>query len=223
VHEGQRLLIDQDTESFRKMSEAAKKSRQDTALIVKSLNSLMGIVSGLVSDGELNEKEILFLKTWCDEHRLIAGEYPANIIFRRVHEVLLDGVISTDEREFLLRELTILSGSHFAETGSAQSELIDGLFDDDPSVIFDSNEFVFTGKFMFGTREACEAATLKRGATVKKDITQKTNYLVIGSRASPEWIAENFGRKIQKAADMANSGDFEIAIVREVDWTLSLS
>ena len=215
MHESQGLLIDQDAESFRNMSDVAKKSRQDTALIVKSLNSLMGIVSGLVSDGELNEKEILFLKTWCDEHRLIAREYPANIIFRRVHEVLLDGVISIDEREFLLRELTILSGSHFAETGSAQSELIDALFD--------SNEFVFTGKFMFGTREACELATLKRGATVKNDITQKTNYLVIGSRASPEWIAENFGRKIQKAAEMANSGDFEISIVREVDWTLSLS
>ena len=182
----------------------------------------MGIVSGLVSDGELNDKEILFLKTWCDEHRLLASEYPANIIFRRVHEVLLDGLITQEEREYLIRELTILSGSHFSETGSAQSEQIESLFDDDPSVIFDGNEFVFTGKFMFGTRDACELATLKRGAKVKKDITQQTNYLVIGSRASPDWIAENFGRKIQKAAEMASSGEFEISIVREVDWTMSL-
>lgn len=204
------------------MNDTSKKIKLETSLIVKSLNSLMGIVSGLVSDGELNNKEILFLKTWCEDHRFLASEYPANIIFRRVHEVLLDGVITQEERDYLLKELTILSGSHFAETGSAQSEQIEALFDDDPNVIFQGNEFVFTGKFLFGTRDICESATLKRGAKVKKDITQDTNYLVIGSRASPDWIAENFGRKIQKAAEMADSGKFEISIVREVDWTLSL-
>ena len=205
------------------MSDSIKKNAKiETAIIVKSLNSLMGIVSGLVSDGELNDKEILFLKTWCDENRHIASEYPANIIFRRIHEVLVDGVVTDEERKHLVNELTILCGNDFANTGSALPEHIEGIFDDDPTVIFPENEFVFTGKFLYGTRTACEAAVVKRGATVKDYITQDTNYLVIGTRASPEWIAENFGRKIQKAADMAESGMYEISIIREVDWTMSL-
>jgi NAD-dependent DNA ligase len=205
------------------MNDENKKMKKiETSIIVKSLNSLMGIISGLVSDGELNDKEILFLKTWTDENRHIAGEYPANIIFRRVHEVLIDSIITDKEREHLLNELKIISGNDFAMTGSAMPEQIESIFDNDPTVIYAGNEFVFTGKFLFGTRNACEETVIKRGARVKDYITQDTNYLVIGTRSSPEWITENFGRKIQKAAEMASSGEYEISIIREVDWTMSL-
>jgi NAD-dependent DNA ligase len=204
------------------MNDVAKFRKMETALIVKSLNSLMGIISGLVSDGELNDKEVLFLKTWCDENRHIAGEYPASIIFRRIHEVLLDNIITEDERKHLLHELKTLSGNDFSNTGAALPEHIESIFDNDPTVIFENNEFVFTGEFMFGTRVACQAAVTKRGATVKDYVTHQTNYLVIGTRSSPDWITENFGRKIQKAAEMASSGDYEISILREVDWTMNL-
>jgi hypothetical protein len=97
----------------------------ETKNIIRSINSLMGIITGLVSDGELNDKEILFLKTWCSENNHLAGEYPANIIFRRIHEVLIDNVITTEERDYLLKELTLISGNHFSETGSALPEHID--------------------------------------------------------------------------------------------------
>jgi len=196
--------------------------KTETAIVVKSLNSLMGILSGIVSDGELNNKEILFLKTWCDENRHITGEYPANIVFRRVHEVLIDGVITDEERQRLLRELKVISGNYFSTTGSAMPEHIESIFDNDPTIIYENNEFVFTGEFIFGTRAACQRAVLRRGGTIKDCMTLSANYLVIGSRSSPDWIAENFGRKIQKAVKMASSGEYEIAIIREADWTMSL-
>ncbi len=203
-------------------TEIGKNTKLETTQIVKSLNSLLGIVSGLVSDGELNDLEIRFLKIWCDENKHIANQYPANIIFRRVHEVLVDNVITAEEREHLLKELKIISGNDFSNSGAALPEHIENIFDDDPTVIHPKNEFVFTGGFMFGTRSACEAAAQHRGALVKSYITQNTNYLVVGSRTSPDWIAENFGRKIQKAVEMAQSGDYEISIVREADWAMSL-
>ena len=68
-----------------------------------------------------------------------------------------------------------------------------------------------------------EFATRLKQVMTAKGIKTQSNYLVIGTRASPEWIAENFGRKIQKAADMAESGMYEISIIREVDWTMSLN
>ena len=203
-------------------SEIKKTVKLATSLIIKSLNSLMGIVTGLVSDGELNEVEIRFLKIWCAENRHIANQYPANIIFRRVHEVLRDDVLTKDERDHLLDQLKILSGNDFSNTGSALPEHIANIFDDDPLVIFKENEFVFTGLFMFGTRNACETAVLHRGGRVNDYITKKTNYLVVGTRTSPDWITENFGRKIQKAAEMASSGEYEIAIIREADWAMHL-
>lgn len=201
---------------------AQKNGKLATNQIIKSINSLLGIVSGLVSDGDLNDKEILFLRTWCSENSHISNKYPANIIFRRVHEVLLDGVITPEERVHLLSELQILSGNDFFQTGSALPEQIQNIFDDDPMVIIPKNEFVFTGRFMFGTRPACEAAVVQRGGSAKDYITEKTNYVVIGTRTSPDWIAENFGRKIQKAVEMSNSGNYEICIVREADWVMGL-
>ena len=125
-----------------------KHKKMETSLIIKSLNSLMGIIAGVVGDGELNNKEILFLKTWCDENRHIAGEYPANIIFRSVHEVLIDNVITEEERVHLLHVLKNISGNDFSNTGSALPEHIESIFDNDPTVILANNEFVFTGEFI---------------------------------------------------------------------------
>lgn len=75
---------------------------------------------------------------------------------------------------------------------------------------------------MFGTRAACQKATEARGGQTSDNVTKKTNYLVIGSMVSPAWIESNFGRKIQKAAEIAQSGKYEIAIIREADWAMAL-
>ena len=190
--------------------------------ILKHLNNLTGIISGLVCDDHLHEAEINYLSTWMTEHPELAQEYPASIIYRRVREVLSDGVITSQERDYLLQEFKILSGTNFLETGAALHDHIASVFDTDPHVIIPSNNFVFTGKFLWGTRAACEKAVVQRGGSFSDRITLTTNYLVVGSMSSPDWITENFGRKIQKAAEMAESGEFEISIIREPDWVMVL-
>lgn len=191
-------------------------------LVTKSLNTLMGIVNGMVCDGCLSETEIRFLSTWMQENEHIASVYPANVIYRRVREVLSDGAVTIDEKEHLLRELSIIVGNDFSNTGAALPEHIHSVFDDDPHIIFEEKIFVLTGEFLFGTRNFCHKAIESRGGDPTDRITKKTNYLVVGSMASPDWIAANFGRKIQKAAEMAQSGEYEIAIVRETDWAMAL-
>ena len=201
----------------------AKEAKLHHSLITKSLNTLLGIISGLVCDGDLNDKEIAYLSTWCSEHEQLARVYPANIIYRRVHEVLMNGKISEEDRNHFSEELRNISGNDFNNTGSALPEHISSVFDDDPLVVIENNTFVLTGKFLFGTRNACEKAIMDRKGIVKQYVTNDTNFLVVGSLSSPDWITENFGRKIQKAAEMSTSGDFEISIIREVDWTMSLN
>ena len=70
----------------------AKSVSIDAAIVMKSLKNLMGIVNGLVCDNQLADSEIQYLATWLEENCHIAVEYPANIVFRRVSEVLADGV-----------------------------------------------------------------------------------------------------------------------------------
>ena len=202
--------------------EFAKSVAMDAAVVRKSLNNLMGIVNGLVCDNNLTDTEIGFLATWLEENRHIANEYPANIVFRRVNEVMADGVITDEERADLLADLKVISGNEFMESGAALPAHIAAVFDDDPFVEIPERLFVLTGKFLFGTRSACERAILKRGGVVASNVSRRTNYLVVGTMASPAWIEQNFGRKIQKAAELAESGDAEIAVVRETDWVIAL-
>lgn len=203
-------------------SEFAKRYVLDARRSAKGLQSLMGILSGLICDGHLNDHEIRYLKTWLKENEDLANIYPANIVHRRIHEVLIDDLITEEERTHLTRELQTLTGNNFIETGAALPEHIANIYDDDPHVIFEDNVFVFTGEFLWGTRDKCHRETEKRGGIPKNAVTQKTNYLVIGTMASPDWITANFGRKIQKAAEMAQSGDYQVSIIREVDWSMSL-
>ena len=191
-------------------------------LVTRSLNQLMGIVNGIVCDGHLHDGEVHFLSTWLQENEQLKVVYPANIIYRLIREALSDGVLTQDEKDHLLKSLVEISGNDFWKTGAVLPEPIAKVFDDDPTVIFQDNIFVMTGEFMFGTRNACHKVTEMRGGLTGDNVTKRTNYLVIGSRASPAWIETNFGRKIQKAAEMADSGEFEIAIIRETDWAMAL-
>jgi NAD-dependent DNA ligase len=191
-------------------------------LITRSLNQLMGIVNGVLCDGQLHDSEVHFLSTWLQENEQLKSVYPANIIYRLIREALSDGVLTEDEKRHLLKSLSEISGNYFWKTGATLPESISSVFDDDPTVVFSGNVFVMTGEFMFGTRNACHKATEFRGGLTSDNVTKKTNYLVIGSMASPLWIESNFGRKIQKAAEMAESGEFEIAIIRETDWAMAL-
>ena len=207
---------------FESTSAGAKRHSIDSRHITKALVTLMGMVGAIVCDDILNDQEVIFLSTWMSNNEHISREYPANIIYRRVREVLQDGVITENERNHLLNELKILSGTDFSNTGEALPEHISSMFDDDPHVIADGNVFVFTGEFLYGTREYCKRAIEKRGGIASQNVTQQTNYLVVGSRSSPDWITQNFGRKMQKAAEMQQSGDYAISIVRESDWVMIL-
>ena len=203
-------------------SEFPKTFAQDARRTTKGIQSLIGIVSGLVCDGQLNDSEISYLSTWIAENQELADVFPATIIFRRVREVLADNLITAEERDHLLKEFQELSGNRFHETGAAQPEAISSIFKPNAQVSFQNKVFVFTGEFLWGTRRECFKAVEKRGAIAKDSVTKDTNFLVIGAMASPDWIAANFGRKIQKAVDMSNSKKHDIAIIQEDTWTAFL-
>lgn len=202
--------------------EFSKRYSLDSRRTTKGLQSLMGILSGLICDGQLNDHEIRFLQNWLKDNHDLSSIYPANIVHRRIHEILIDEIITDEERNHLTRELQILTGNNFIDTGSTLPEHIANIFDDDPHVIFKDNCFVFTGDFLWGTRAECHREVEKRGGTPKNAVTSETNYLVIGTMASPDWITANFGRKIQKAVEMCQSGEYQISIIREVDWSMAL-
>jgi hypothetical protein len=57
---------------------------------------------------------------------------------------------------------------------------------------------------------------------VQQSVTQKTDYLLLGSMASADWKHSSFGRKIEKACEYRAKG-LPIAIVAEDYWASRLT
>lgn len=194
----------------------------DARLLKRGCESLIGICSGLIADGELNNKEIAFLSTWLAENEAIAKTWPCEVIYSRVREVLSDGVVSDTERKYLVETLESLVGGSFSETGAIAAGSTTLPLSNDVSIEIAGQTFCFTGEFLFGTRAACTRAIESRGGLATSTITKNTDYLVVGELASRSWKNTSHGTKIESAVQLQSKGD-PIQIVSEAAWVRALA
>lgn len=192
-------------------------------LLTRATQTLLGICTGLVADGRLNDEEIHFLKTWLLENEEPLRTWPGDIIGQRISTILQDGVISEEERTDLLETLQGITGNHFANTGAAVPDNpIQLPVDDSCTISHPSAQFCFTGKFMYGTRAACHRTVLKLGGIVSERIGRDLDFLVIGSLINPNWAYEAYGRKIEEAVELQKKYG-RLRIVSEAHWTKSIT
>lgn len=191
--------------------------RLQSQSLTRSTQVLTGIITGIVADGQLHDMEIQMLNTWLSKNQEVATIWPGSAVARHLREVLADGVITADEKAYLLTSLQQLIGTEFAETGSVSTDT-DGLpFDHDAEVRFAASGICLTGEFLYGTRAACEKLSEKAGAVPMGSVSKKVAYLIIGTHASPNWVNTSYGRKIQKAMELKEAGHL-IAIIPEKRW-----
>jgi len=202
-------------------SDYATAKALQTRALTKAAQSLLGICTGLVADGQINDREVIFLRTWLAENADATAVWPGSSIARRIDEILADGVITQDERDSLFLSISQLSGNHFAETGSCTPEAPSVPIDDDPSIFFRNMTFCFTGNFHFGTRAACERAVLKLEAMPVDNVTGKLDYLVVGSVIEENWANTTYGRKIETALQRRERYGLP-AIVSETQWVKAM-
>lgn len=196
-------------------SEAALRSIENRNL-TKSMQTLLGICTGIAADNHINDGEINFLKTWLLENENLIDKWPGSVIASRVYQILHDGMITEEERAHLLQTLKEITGTYFVDTGSAKAE-ITGIPFDTPVIIFSQTIFCFTGEFIAGTRAYCRKITEQMGAKTVNTITKKVDYLVIGALGSPDWVHESFGHKIANAMQL-KAKNHPVAIVTEKHW-----
>jgi NAD-dependent DNA ligase len=175
----------------------------------------------LVADGQLNDAEINFLHIWLLEHPELASTWPGEIVYDRVMRVLDDGIIAVEERQYLIETLNQLIGGAIAEDGATPIASITLPVDEDEQVLIVSKSFCFTGKFVFGTRAACEREVLALGGVAADSVTSQLSYLVIGELSSRDWKNSSFGTKIERAVKFRDSGA-AIRIVSECQWVTAI-
>lgn len=105
-------------------------------------------------------------------------------------------------------------------------EMSDGSPFDDPApeVEFSGHNFMFTGKFDFGTRTACQTAVTDRGgaAPSQKSVSREIDYLVIGTGGSKAWKRGSYGNKIEEAI-ISRREHGTPAIISEEHWSTELT
>lgn len=185
-----------------------------------SCGALVGIVQGILADGELNDREIGFLSEWLAHQENIRLIFPGNIITEQVQQILSDGVIEPWEREHLLETLGQLVGGTLDQLASSQP-VCELALDHIPELDIPERLFCFTGDFVFGPKSVCEQAVEVRGGVVQSNVTKRLHYLVVGGLGSPEWKHGSFGTKIERAIGYRASGT-PIKIVHEDAWASSL-
>ena len=188
----------------------------------RTIDELLGLSKGLIVDGAISEDEVIFLATWVQERRDRTSGWPFSVLSDRIARILLDGIITPEERADLLELLREITGGTQAEELSTDRSTSLPLNTPAPAIEFSHRTFCFTGKFFFGTRSACEQAVLAKDSSIHRDVLAATDFLVIGTLGSRDWIHSSHGRKIEKAVEWRERGQL-IALVSEEHWVKHLS
>jgi NAD-dependent DNA ligase len=183
-----------------------------------AMDQLLRLCSGFVRDNYLSEDEIRELGAWLTQHEEVLVEWPGSVIADRVQEVLADGIITDEERVGLQKLLEKAAGTRPEVKVALTLATRLPVDEPPPKVVFEGRGFCFTGDFIFGSRQRCERSVFERGGLCHDKVITATDFLVIGTLASPRWAHEVYGRKIEAAVLSKNSGR-SVAIISEEHWT----
>jgi len=194
-------------------------------LATADLQTLQGLCHGILSDGIIKDSEVHQLDKWLEHHEHLNTFYPYDEIYTLITNVLSDGKIDDEERKRLMaffNEFVRLNDQEL--TQKIDSDILDikisGICTVNPKVTFDGSSFCMTGLFSRGTRKDLEFEIGSLGGLLHKDVTLKTNYLVVGDSGNPCYAFACYGRKIEKAINMRKQGS-NITLIHEYDfWDL---
>ncbi|MDX7720812.1 BRCT domain-containing protein [Aeromonas media] len=180
------------------------------------VNMLLGFLQGISADSNIVEAEVLALSALLLKHRDLLASWPGSLLFKRLNDILADGVITEEERDDLLELTKQITGQRFTDSGLATGMATE-FFADGELTSLHGKRVCFTGKFLSDTRFNLEQQAKVLGAEPVRAMSQKVNVLIIGSLASRDWMFTSHGRKIEAAIKAKDEG-CDIQIINEDDW-----
>lgn len=184
----------------------------------RNIDELIGICKGIIADGTIVQSESEFLLNWMENNQDAAHQWPANILYERIGQYLLDGVLDPDESNELIELLKkITGGEKIAEEVQSMASSLP-LDIPAPDIIFKGSIFCLTGTFTVGSRDKVTKLIEEKGGACVKSPTFETDYLIIGLIGSRDWIHSTHGRKIEAAVNNKEDGKSNISIISEEHW-----
>lgn len=184
----------------------------------RNLDELIGLAAGVVADGVVNQAEAEFIHKWLVANSDVVNNNPIiRPLLKRIKEMLSDNFLDDEEAEELLETLQAFAGTDF-ELGELTISATSFFNDPAPKIDFEDKIFCFTGTFASYNRDECTKIIENLGGVVAKNITQKTDYVVIAKYATETWKHTKFGNKIKKAIEYRDEKGLPIALISEDYW-----
>ncbi len=192
------------------------RTKNDTGIESK-INEFLGILTGIVADDKVDNKEVYFLSSWIENNPDIYSEWPIYSIAETIKIILKDRIITNEEKNHLSNCIKDITGIRFNENGIAYGMATDFFNSQEVEVFHEDANYCFTGEFLAGTRKIVESMATNNGANIKKNVVNNLDFLVIGTLASRDWRFSSHGRKIEHAMKLQKDGK-PIIIITENCW-----
>lgn len=185
----------------------------------RQVDELLGIIKGVLADGEVSQTEAEFVLSWLHTNRECCERWPASDLLVKLEGFLADGVLDDVEESELLAVFLSLTGNPDFVPIDGSSDMSAAIPYDNPLprvIKFPGKSFCLTGKFAweFGPRSQIEETIRFSGGITQTNVTKDTDFLVIGGGSTRDWIHSTYGRKIEKAIELRGKGQ-ALAIVPE--------
>lgn len=165
-----------------------KAARDRDALFV-----LRRMIQNSINDNYLSDNEIYDIKNWLDSHEFLLNTYPYQDVLQTINNAVQDKQIDSLERQKIqsLLDVDISPGKRYLQNhiDSAKEKV-----------------FCLSGNFSMGSKEEISKKLEDLGAIIKKGVSKKVDFLVVGNEDCDAWKYGNYGTKIKKALELQSSG-----------------
>lgn len=197
--------------------------------ITSDITVLHGIVHGILSDGRINEEELKSLMEWLQDNEHLETLYPYDEIYALTYNVMKDGKIDAEEEKLMkafFADFIDMSSSANLNKGDLdilKKEMnVQGICAFAPNIILNDKCFSFTGTSSKMKRAEIGDLVTSKGGLFNNNVTNETDFLIVGDEGNPCWVFSCYGRKIEKAISLRKKGK-QILIVHEVDFWDAIS
>ena len=178
----------------------------DAAVGMGKIDELIGFLTGVASDGVLNDQEVDALSSWLNRNETIREKWPASVIVNRLNNVLEDGIITDEERHDLMVTVNQVTGNDNSAPDVSYESSTEVWEDEVDDIKVAGSTFCLTGEFVSGDRNTVDTNLRLRGAETSPNVNKNVDYLEIGTLASRDWLYTAHGRKIEKALLLKRKG-----------------